>query len=61
MLIKNAIGLEDDLAIVEYIDEMGRTRTGTSQEAKDAQRQRAAHKAVKETTVRDTSAYAEVQ
>ncbi|WWC65815.1 uncharacterized protein I303_108437 [Kwoniella dejecticola CBS 10117] len=30
---------EDDLAKVEYIDEMGRTRTGTRKEAKEAERQ----------------------
>jgi len=27
----------DDLARVEYVDEMGRTRTGTRKEARDAE------------------------
>ncbi|WVR08084.1 hypothetical protein IAU60_005130 [Kwoniella sp. DSM 27419] len=50
----------DDLAKVEYVDEMGRTRTGTRKEAREAERMKAGGgpKAVDEG--KDQSAYAEV-
>ncbi|ORY34772.1 hypothetical protein BCR39DRAFT_514630 [Naematelia encephala] len=47
---------EDDITIVEYVDEMGRTRTGTRKEARDAEKLRG-HNGQKDS---NTSAYAEV-
>ncbi|WWC95795.1 hypothetical protein V866_002661 [Kwoniella sp. B9012] len=56
---------DDDLARVEYIDEMGRTRTGTRKEAKEAERLRSGSRGEREAVQgiesgQEGSAYAEV-
>ncbi|OCF73238.1 hypothetical protein I204_06469 [Kwoniella mangroviensis CBS 8886] len=56
---------DDDLARVEYIDEMGRTRTGTRKEAKEAERLRSGRRGEREAVQgiesgQEGSAYAEV-
>ena len=49
----------DDLAQVEYVDEMGRTRNGSRKEAKDAEATRRKKNAHPEQTIGESS-YAEV-
>lgn len=49
----------DDLVKVEYVDEMGRSRTGTRKEAREAEVVRRQTATKPEQTVRE-SAYAEV-
>lgn len=53
----------DDLEIVEYEDEMGRTRTGTRREAREAEREQQKSRPRQQSTEvqRDSSSYAEVQ
>ncbi|OXB35919.1 hypothetical protein J007_04334 [Cryptococcus neoformans] len=53
---------DDDLAQVEYVDELGRTRTGTRKEAKEAGRIRGRNEPVELIpSGAENSAYAEVQ
>ncbi|ALO69294.1 hypothetical protein CNG02930 [Cryptococcus deneoformans JEC21] len=53
---------DDDLAQVEYVDELGRTRTGTRKEAKEAERIRGRNEPVELIpSGAENSAYAEVQ
>lgn len=50
-----------DITVVEYVDELGRTRTGTRKEARAAQRSRKRQAESPEPgPVQDNSAYAEV-
>lgn len=50
-----------DVTVVEYVDELGRTRTGTRKEAKAAQKaRRKAAESPEPGPVQDYSAYAEV-
>ncbi|OCF35207.1 hypothetical protein I317_02277 [Kwoniella heveanensis CBS 569] len=51
---------EDDLAQVEYVDEMGRTRLGTRREAKEAERLRGGDRSAPLDETPENSAYAEV-
>lgn len=50
---------EDDHEIIEYEDELGRTRTGTKREAREAESQRRKDE-VPATEEQDQSSYAEV-
>ncbi|WVF68486.1 hypothetical protein IAT40_003253 [Kwoniella sp. CBS 6097] len=50
---------QDDLAQVEYVDEMGRTRMGTRKEAREAERLKGGS-SVPEVQTAENSAYAEV-
>jgi len=46
--------------VIEYEDELGRTRTGTKREAREAEAQRRKDEKVPATEAQDQSSYAEV-